>query len=108
MSTAEHNASLEAAIDRLAIPEYKREVLAVAAVIKDLELRNRAYNLLYALGAQPASVATLRPGEAERLVALAQEVYQGAQDTFFHRLILANVSAPQLRYVALGTAEHTI
>lgn len=74
-------------------------------IIDELSLRNRAYNLLYALGESPATVRTLAPGEAERLITLATEAYVGLGDTYFHRLIAARVPVNQLRYVATGRIQ---
>ena len=75
-------------------------------VIDYLGLANRAYNLLYALGEEPSTVKTLNSEETYRLVNLAREVYAGQRATFFHRLLAAHVSTPQLRYVATGLYSH--
>lgn len=55
--------------------------MTTAGLIDDLSLRNRAYHLLYALGADPKTVRTLEPGEAESLVLLAQSVDAGSPDS---------------------------
>lgn len=76
--------------------------MQAAEIMEELSLRNRAYNLLYAVGADPRLVSTLDFEETCRLITLAKEVYAGVGSTFFHRLILDRVPAHQLRYVATG------
>jgi hypothetical protein len=72
------------------------------AIIENLSIKNRAYNLLYALGQSPESVRTLDIDETYRLINLAKEVHEGQRDTYFHRLIAERVPAHQLRYMATG------
>jgi hypothetical protein len=76
--------------------------MATVELIDNLNLRNRAYNLLYSLGQDPGDVETLTDEEAQRLVKLADEVYRLEGDTFFHRLIRTRVPVHHLRYVATG------
>ena len=73
-----------------------------AAVVADLTYRNRAYQLLYALGAEPATVETLKPGAAERWCQIAREVLEGMRTTQLHRRIAFAVPVATLRYAATG------
>jgi hypothetical protein len=73
-----------------------------SAVVADLTYRNRAYQLLYALGAEPATVETLEPGAAEQWCQIAREVLNGLRTTQLHRRIAFAVPVATLRYVATG------
>lgn len=70
-------------------------------VLDNLNLKDRAYSLLYALGQEPETVQPLFEDEARRLVTIAQEVYAGTGETYFHKLI-AQIPIEKLRYVATG------
>ncbi len=77
-------------------------VMNVDDMVDLLMVKNRAYNLLYALGEEPSTVKTLTSEEAYRLVNLAREVSAGDRGTYFHRFLAKHVPAHQLRYVATG------
>lgn len=71
-------------------------------IIDELNLRSRAYNCLYCLGSDPATVRTLRPGEAQIWIDLAQEVMAGKRTTAAHVELAAKCDPGMLRYVATG------
>ncbi len=71
-------------------------------LLDDLALRNRAYNLLYALGDYTwSNVPTLKPGQAAHLILTAYEAQHGDRSTELHRRI-AQLPAHQLAYVVTG------
>ena len=71
-------------------------------LIECLCLRNRAYNLLYALGETPATVRTLEPGEESFLVSCAKRVEAGKVESQLEQEIASKVPPAQLHYVATG------
>jgi hypothetical protein len=84
------------------LTEPHQNHLTATHLIDDLCLRNRAYNLLYALGADSSTVRTLIPGEAAYLVLVAQSVEAGDRLTERQRQIAATVKPHHLRYVTTG------
>lgn len=81
----------------------QQEIDDAADAIRDLSLRNRAYNLLYALGDYtPTDVPTFAPGEAARLIQIAREALAGDRSTELHRR-LAALKPHRLRYAIEGT-----
>jgi len=66
-------------------------------VIDDLCLRNRAYQVLYALG--DSDPATLYPGEAAVLVGIVQQLKQ-EPITVLDRILLSKMSKGMIEYVA--------
>ena len=76
--------------------------LSTAELVNDLQLRNRAYNLLYMLGdAEPTTARTFLPGEAARLILVAWEAQQGDRSTPLHQRI-AQIDPRRLEYVVTG------
>jgi hypothetical protein len=82
--------------------------ISAAALLDDLTLRNRCYQLLYLLGDDPSTVRTLLPGEAAMWVGIAREVEAGDRSTDVHRRVAEAVAGRGrsgqaiLRYVATG------
>lgn len=72
------------------------------AVHDVLTLRNRAYQVLYALGFKPSIAASLRSEDAPFWIALAQEVLNGRRDTGIHVKIAEKCNPVMLRYITTG------
>ena len=70
-------------------------------LIDELERRNRAYQVLYALGSSPDTVGTLEPGEADILIEAARRVRDGDRSTETARKI-AELSPVMLNYIVTG------
>lgn len=73
-----------------------------STLIDDLALRNRAYQVLYALGFTPSTAATLEPGAAAFWVRIAQEVVDGKMETGIHHQIKEKCKPAMLRYITTG------
>lgn len=71
-------------------------------IIDELTTRSRAYQVLYYLGSTPETVRTLRPGEAQIWIDLAQEVLDGKRHTEAHRELAQKCGAGMLRYICSG------
>lgn len=77
---------------RAALPEVFSR-----SIVDDLSLRNRAYQVLYALGDE--SPATLYPGEAAVLVGIVRQLHQEPV-TMLDRILLSKMSHGMIAYVA--------
>jgi len=75
---------------------------AYKRVTDDLEMRSRAYQVLYAMGDTPATVRTFMRGEAEELIEVCREVQMGVLATLRHVAIRDRVSEGLLEYVING------
>jgi hypothetical protein len=77
--------------------------MTAAELLDDMSCRNRAYNLLYALGkATPDTVQTFSPGEAAKLIQAAKDVAAGNITTEQHRAIATLLSPSLLHYITTG------
>jgi hypothetical protein len=68
------------------------------SLIDDLALRNRAYQVLYALGEDSSTVRTLTSGEAACLVGIVEQL-TSAPHTDLDALLVARMSPTMIDYV---------
>lgn len=71
-------------------------------IIDDLTLRNRAYQVLYALGFQPSDVGTLEGSQVSAWIEIARQVRDGEMKTPYHERIRAKCNDVMLRYIVEG------
>jgi len=69
--------------------------------VDELTLRNRAYQVLYALGEDSSTVRTLTTGEAACLVAIVQQLTSAPQ-TELDRVLVSKMSPRMIDYIAGG------
>jgi hypothetical protein len=79
--------------------------ISAAALLDDLTLRNRAYQILYLLGDDPSTVRTLLPGEAAMWVGIAGDVLRGDRSTDIHCRLAAACKPAMLNYIATGRMQ---
>lgn len=71
----------------------------IEETLDELTIKNRAYQMLYALGDTSWEVRTLTMGEARSLVAIAQDLWMGRCETALDIQLLQNMSRGCLEYV---------
>lgn len=71
-------------------------------IVDELTTRSRAYQVLYYLGSTPETVRTLRRGEAQIWIDLAQEVLDGKRDSAAHMQLAEKCGPAMLRYICTG------
>lgn len=74
----------------------------ITRTLATLELKNRAYQVLYALSDTPETVRTLTANEALHLVSLVEDVLGGQRVTDLDNLLASRMSRRMLEYVAHG------
>jgi hypothetical protein len=80
-----------------------RQVTGVE-MVDELSLRNRAYQVLYALGDTPGNVRTLTTGEAACLVGLVQDMLEADGEWNDLQVAIGSaMSMSMLTYVATGS-----
>lgn len=100
---ARHNASVVAGFMPEAA-EYSEVMEVEDAMIDSLSLRSRAYQVLYALGADPSTVRTLTTGEASCLVGIVQGMEKdGYSHSRLDTYLFTHMSASMRQYVATGS-----
>jgi hypothetical protein len=72
------------------------------AIIQDLCLSNRAYQVLYTLGDTSHTVRTVEPGEARCLVGIVADIRDGRRVTELDRFLASKMSNAMMLYVAEG------
>jgi hypothetical protein len=99
---ARHNASVVAGFMPEAA-EYSEVMEVEDAMIDSLSLRSRAYQVLYALGADPSTVRTLTTGEASCLVGIVQDIgFAQRPPTTLEQVLVDGMSVAMMWYVATG------
>ncbi len=76
--------------------------MTATQILSDLQLVNRAYQVLYALGDEAHTVRTLEPEEAQCLVGIVQDIQGGHAQTGLDITLLARMSPGMIAYVAKG------
>ena len=90
-------------VDEFMAAHSARPVVA-DAMIDSLSLRNRAYQVLYALGESSSTVRTLTAGEAACLVGIVQDIgFADRKLTESEHAVLSGMSASMVLYVATGS-----
>lgn len=72
---------------------------AIEQTLDELTVKNRAYQVLYALGDTSWEVRTLTIGEARNLVGIAQDLWMGRCETALDIMLLQRMSRGVLEYV---------